>query len=393
MKRNVLELIPSFHQGGSERQCVQLTRLLHEGGRYRVHLAALDGTGTLRAEAEQIGLGEIAAFPLTSFYDRNAATQLRRFARLLREREIEVLHAHDFYTNIFGMAGAALARVPVRIAARRESAVRSPRHRFIERSAYRLAHAVVANCEEVRQQLIAEGVSADKTITIHNGLNLERVALPADFAREEARAALNLPRAEHHKLVTIVANLRIDLKDHPTFLRAARRVHEAVPDARFVLAGEGDLTSPLRTLAAELGLGEAALFIGRCQRVAELLALSDVCVLSSKAEGFSNSILEYMAAGRPVVATDVGGAREAIIEGETGYLVQSGDDEALAARIVSLLREPERARAMGARGRQVVEEKFSSGAQLERTLNLYEKLLTKPHSGPARVGGVSREGA
>ncbi|MGH9940776.1 MAG: glycosyltransferase [Pyrinomonadaceae bacterium] len=395
MKRNVLELIPSFHQGGSERQCVQLTRLLHEGGRYRVHLAALDGTGTLRAEAEEIGLpGDIPSFPLTSFYDRNAVAQLRRFVRLLREREIDVVHAHDFYSNIFGMTGAALARVPVRIAARRESAVRSPRHRFVERAAYRLAHAVVANCEEVRRQLVAEGVSADKTHTIHNGLNLQRVALPAAFKREATRAALNLPRGEHLRFVTIVANLRIDLKDHPTFLRAARRVHEAIPQARFVLAGEGELSSPLRTLAVELGLGEAALFIGRCQRVAELLALSDVCVLSSKAEGFSNSILEYMAAGRPVVATNVGGAREAVVEGETGYLVQSGDDETLAARVISLLREPEQAREMGECGRKVIEEKFSSEAQVERTLNLYESLLAKAHAGSARlVGGVSREGA
>jgi glycosyltransferase involved in cell wall biosynthesis len=119
-----------------------------------------------------------------------------------------------------------------------------------------------------------------------------------------------------------------------------------------------------------------------------------VCVLSSKAEGFSNSILEYMAAGRPVVATDVGGAREAVVEGETGYLVRPGDDEALAARIVSLLGEPERARAMGARGRQVIEEKFSGDAQLERTLELYESLLTKAYAGPARLlESVSREGA
>ncbi|HEX6625134.1 MAG TPA: glycosyltransferase [Pyrinomonadaceae bacterium] len=394
MKRNVLELTPSFHQGGSERQCVQLTRLLHEGGRHRVRLAALDGTGPLRAEAESIGLGEVPSFPLTSFYDRNAAAQLRRFARLLREWQIDLVHAHDFYTNIFGMAGAALARVPVRIASRRESAVRSARQRLVERAAYRLADAVVANCEEVRRQLVAEGVAADKTVTIHNGLDLRRVELPADFDRRETLAALGLPAEEGLRFVTILANLRIELKDHPTFLRAASRVRAAVPEARFVLAGEGELASPLRALAAELGVGDSALFIGRCRRVAELLAVSDVCVLSSKAEGFSNSILEYMAAGRPVVATDVGGAREAVVEGETGHLVASGDDEALAARISALLGEPERARAMGARGRAVVEEKFSSAAQLERTLNLYERLLTEAHRGAARLlESVGREGA
>ena len=126
-----------------------------------------------------------------------------------------------------------------------------------------------------------------------------------------------------------------------------------------------------------MGVGRETFFTGRCTRVAELLAVSDVCVLSSKAEGFSNSILEYMAAGRAVVVTDVGGAREAVTEGETGYLVASGDDETMAARIVSLLQEPERARAMGERARQTVERKFSCEAQLRNSLNLYDELLAR----------------
>jgi L-malate glycosyltransferase len=98
--------------------------------------------------------------------------------------------------------------------------------------------------------------------------------------------------------------------------------------------------------------------------------------LSSKGvEGLSNSILEYMAAARPVVATDVGGARDAIVEGETGYIVPPEDDEAMARRIVSLLREPERARTMGESGLRVVKEKFSCEAQVDRLENLYEELL------------------
>ena len=381
MKPNVLQLIGSFHQGGSEWQAVQLTRLLHESGRYRVHVASLDGAGVLRARAEAVGTGPMPAFPLTSFYDRNFAAQLRRFTRLLREREIDVVHAHDFYTNIFGLAGAALARVPVRLAARRESAIRSARQRFVERAAYRLADVVVANCEEVRRQLIAEGVPAAKTVTVYNGLDMAHVAPPQGLRREETLASFNLPTDEGCLFVTIVANLRLALKDHPTFLRAARRVRDAVPQARFVLAGEGELTGSLRALTAELGLEREVFFTGRCARVAELLAVSDVCVLSSVAEGFSNSILEYMAAARPVVATDVGGAREAVVEGETGYLVRAGDDEAMAARVVALLLDGERARRMGERGRQVVAEKFSSAAQLARTEELYDRLLARVRGG------------
>ena len=111
----------------------------------------------------------------------------------------------------------------------------------------------------------------------------------------------------------------------------------------------------LRALARDLRIEQDVFFIGRCNRVAELLFASDVCVLSSKAEGFSNAILEYMGAARPVVATDVGGAREAIAEGESGYLVASGDHETMATRITELLRDPQKAKAMGERGRAIVQ--------------------------------------
>jgi glycosyltransferase involved in cell wall biosynthesis len=123
-----------------------------------------------------------------------------------------------------------------------------------------------------------------------------------------------------------------------------------------------------------------------------LLSVSDVCVLSSSSEGFSNSILEYMAAAKPVVATDVGGAREAVVEGETGFLVRSGDDEALGERIITLLRDPDRALAMGQRGRSVVEEKFSSEAQLKRTHQLYDRLLMRSRSQHHVAEDLSREG-
>src|SRR5207247_9481866 len=135
------------------------------------------------------------------------------------------------------------------------------------------------------------------------------------------------------------------------------------------------LLEPLRALAVQLGLANDVLFLGPCGNVAELLAVSDVCVLSSSAEGFSNAILEYMAAARPVVATDAGGAREAIQDGETGYVVPVGDDQLMAARISALLRAPEQARAMGAAGQRRVRQDFSCEAQLERTHNLYDLLL------------------
>ena len=378
MKRSVLHLVSSFHQGGSERQAVQLARLLKESGRYDVSLACLDGGGSLRDEAEQIGLGEIAEYKLTSFYDRNMVMQLRRFARYLRQREINIVHTHDFYTNVFGMAAARLARVPVRIASRRETmGWRTDAQKFVERLSYRMAHSIVANAEAVRGQLIKEGVRSEKIVTIYNGLDMERIKPRPGLSRARMLASFDLPNQGNHRFVTIVANLRHPVKDHPTFLRAASRVHSSSPYARFVVAGEGELIRPMRELASDLGLERVTHFIGRCERVAELLAVSDVCVLSSKAEGFSNSILEYMAAARPAVVTDVGGAREAVEDGETGYVVPAGDDKAMAERITSLLNNAVEARAMGDKARKRIEEKFSCHAQLERGESLYDRLLAQ----------------
>ncbi len=373
LPRNVLHLVHGFYEGGSERQAVQLIRLLHERARYRVHVASLYGGGPLRAEVERLGTGDIPVYELTSFHDRNTITQLRRCARYLREHEIVLVHTHDFYSNIFGLAAATLARTPARIASRRETTgTRTPTQKRVERAAYRLADTVVANAAAVRAHLIAEGVRADKIEVIYNGLDLARVAPPAG-ARNELLASLKLPAGR--RFVTIVANLRLPVKDHPTFLRAAQRVRAAVPDAAFVLAGEGELSEPLHALAAALGIARDTFFVGRCDQVAALLAVSDVCVLSSRAEGFSNALLEYMAAARPVVATDVGGARELIRADETGHLVAVGDDEQMAARIIALLADPERARAFGERGRRVVAEQFSCAAQVARVEQLYERLL------------------
>ncbi len=390
MSLNVLQLIGSFHQGGSERQAVQLTGLLVADGRYNVSVATLERDGMLLTRMAELGFNDVPEFRLSSFYDANAVKQWRRFRRFLLEREIAVVHAHDFYTNVFGMFGAAAAGVPVRIAARRESAVRSGKQRFVERSAYRLAQAVVANCDEVKRQLIQEGVPAAKVQTVYNGVDLTKLSARTDSV-EDIRNSFGLPALD--QFVTIVANMRVHiagpepvcLKDHPTFLRAAQKVLAQLPNTGFIIAGEGDLQKHTQDFARELGISDRVFFTGRCERVSDLLKISDVCVLSSISEGFSNSILEYMAASKPVVATDVGGAREAVVDGESGYIVNARDHETMAERILSLLHAPGRARAMGARGRALVEEKFSCAAQLNNTLSLYDRLLRKGGLQPGNI--------
>jgi glycosyltransferase involved in cell wall biosynthesis len=277
------------------------------------------------------------------------------------------------------MYAAFLAGVKVRIASRREtSGMRTPGQLRLQKTAYRLADQIVANSESVKQRLLEEGIKDDRISVIYNGLDSMRVNVFEKSSRAEKLERLGVPQSALDKcFVTIVANMRHDVKDYPMFLRAARAVVASVPNAAFLLAGEGELQQSLIELAAELEIADRTFFLGRCERVADLLNVSQVCVLSSKAEGFSNSILEYMAAGCPVVATNVGGAAEAIVENETGYLVPSGDDQLMAERIISLLRDTAKARAMGERGRLVVAQKFSCDSLLANTEALYQRLFER----------------
>ncbi len=176
MNPTVLHIIDSFEQGGTERQALQLVRMLHANGRYRVLLACLQRKGLLLSDAEELGIGQIPEYSLTSFYDLNFAQQLRRLVRFLKENEIKIVHTHEFYTNIFGMTAAAIARVPVRIASKRETdGFRTTMQKRVERGMYRLAHQVIANSNAVRDQLIREGARAEKIVTHYNGLETTQI--------------------------------------------------------------------------------------------------------------------------------------------------------------------------------------------------------------------------
>ena len=183
-------------------------------------MACLNFNGILRSEIEAFEIETIPAYPLTSFYNRNAIAQVFQFARDLKRRQIQIVQAHDFYTNVLGMVGAAIAGVAVRIGARRKSAERPALHRTIEKIAYSFSHAVVANCDEVRRQLVQEGVASRKITTIYDRLDLRRVTPERHTTRQEVLSLFGLPQEEDCRFVTIVANMRHEVKDYPRYAAA-----------------------------------------------------------------------------------------------------------------------------------------------------------------------------
>lgn len=375
MKKNVLQFIGSFHQGGSERQAVQLTKLLHIDGTFNVYAATLNKEGVLLSELEELGLPDIPEFKLDSFYSLTFLKQVRLCAQFLTENQIDIVHTHDFYTNVFGILAARYAGVKVKIASKRETGgMRSNTQNRIEKFVFGIADLITVNAKAVKTYLKERGISEEKIQITYNGLDLERLK-PKETERKKICEHLDLPTDENLKFITLVANLRHPVKNQSMLLNAAVRLKEDRPNLHYIFAGEGERKKELEDMAATLDIAEKTHFIGRCRMIPELLSISYVCVLTSIAEGFSNSILEYMFAGKPVIATDIGGAREAIVEGKTGFLVDSNDDKSLAVRLSELLDSEKKADKMGRSGHKRVEENFSTKTQIENIISLYRSLL------------------
>jgi glycosyltransferase involved in cell wall biosynthesis len=204
---------------------------------------------------------------------------------------------------------------------------------------------------------------------IYNGLDLDRFSVESISKRQSARDSGAV------KTVGIVANLR-KVKGLEVFIEAAKKLSDLFFDLRFAVVGEGPERGFLEKLAADLGIGHRVHFLGSRRDIPEILASFDIGVLCSHYESFSNSILEYMAAGLPVVCTDVGGAREVITDGVNGFLVPPDDPVALADSIRNII-EQDLFLQFGRANRARVEEGFSPSSMIERFESIYSDLIGK----------------
>jgi glycosyltransferase involved in cell wall biosynthesis len=222
--------------------------------------------------------------------------------------------------------------------------------------------------------LIERGYRPEKTTVIYNGLVTKR--LEVDPARvEKIRQKIGLKAGQP---VVGIAAWIIPAKDHAGFIKAAKIILDKRPEVQFAILGDGYLVPELEVMVKDLKLTESVFFLGKHNQVGDYLSLFDVGVLSSvDHEGCSNSILEYMYLGKPVVATDVGGNKELVVSGLNGYLVPPKKPEALADAILKLLDNPEEARRMGEIGRTRVHERFSQARMVADYQDLWLDLLEK----------------
>ena len=330
-------IFSNFDPGGTERQMTELVRRL-DRARWDVHVGCYAARGAWLDRVRDVA--PITDFHIQSLLGPATFQHATAFARWCTERNLAVVHATNLPTNLFSLPAAAYARVPVRIANRREvNGGRSVYELTAQRFAYAFAHRIVANCAAAAQRLRREGVRSRKISIIPNGL---------DFDVGVERGAIGSVRR-----VMTVANLRPE-KGHDVLIDAAALVLQRFPDARFDLVGGGSQLAALRERAASLGIAHAVSFLGHCEDVPSRLATADLFVLPSRSEAFPNAVLEAMAVGLPVVASRVGGLLEVIDEGRTGVLVPPGDAGALADAIGALMADTMRAAALATAGRDAV---------------------------------------
>lgn len=367
----VLHLITSFEIGGTERQAAELLKRL-DRDRFDVRLAVLRSEGPVYREIETL-FPDVPEFPLTSFYNANAVKQTARLRRLMVREKIDILHAHDFYSSFIGVAAARLAGARV-IACQRHLKLSDRRaHALGTRFIHRLAHRVLVNSEAIRDRIIEQGSAPLSKITvIRNGVLGTNASRPHSQYQIRRELGVNLDA----KLIGMVARLQ-PVKGHRFFIDAAASVLRDQPNAHFVLAGDGPLRLEIEDQAARLGISDRVHLLGDRADVAELIQAFDLLVLASLHEGSPNAVMEAMAAGVPVVATAVGGTKELIIEGETGYLAPPADSAALADRIAFALSDDDNRAEIASAARRRINAEYGMDRMVNSVERLYDELMER----------------
>jgi glycosyltransferase involved in cell wall biosynthesis len=375
----VLIVTQSLELGGTERQIVALANGL---SRNRVDCCIFSflENGALKNEFQRgtarIFTGGLPEGAISAMSYRILAAQWKLF-HCIRETKPTILHAYLPLTTFLGAAAARAAGVSRIIISKRALNTHQDRHpplRVIDRLANAMSHVITVNSKAVWQDTVKrDNVAPSKLRLIYNGIDCLKAGPSGAFDPVCLKTRLGIKAVD--KTIINVANY-IPYKGHLDLLNAAKIVLRQQPDCKFLFVGEdrGSLKS-MQAAAADLGIQHRVVFLGRRKDVRELMAISDISVVASHEEGFSNAILEAMAAGLPVVATAVGGNPEAVIDGATGWVVPPKNPEALAERILALLEDPDKIREFGKRGRKRCQECFSNERMVENHIKLYRGKL------------------
>lgn len=369
----ILLFVDNFDQGGTQSQLVQLVNALRHDPTLEVHVGCINQRGPL-LDVLRLPPHRVHEYHLTRFYNLHGLRQIGRLGRDIKMHRFHIVHALDFYANV--MCAAAMVWIPrVKLVVSRRYELRSHRrvHRYGEWWCYRLANAVALNSTRIADRLMSRGlVAAHKAVVIPNGIDLARYAQIPNRRNGAADPARPVR-------VGVVARLA-PVKGHSTLLRAIALLRPKWPRLVLVLIGDGELRRQLEHEADALRIRDRVRFVGTQLDVRPWLASLDVAVLPSHHEAFPNALLEYLAAGCPVVATAVGEVPNIVISGQHGLLVPPRQPNPLAAAIDRVLTDPDlRASLASAARRRAV--RYDLARMIASTRELYRTINPIPTTG------------
>jgi glycosyltransferase involved in cell wall biosynthesis len=370
MTKRVLHLIESSGPGGAETVLMKLVAAL-DRAKYRSVVCLLKD-GWLHGQLRARGFDTVI-LPQSKGLSPG---WIPRCVNLARREKIDLLHAHEFAMNTYGSIVSRLTGIPI-ITTVHGKAYYGEKWR--RRAAYRFAarqSRMVAVSEDIKNFLIDRvGIKGRDLTTIRNGIDIDA------YSRAHSENGNNgAGRGQCGPVIGTVGNL-YPVKGQTYLLKAIAAVAQSFPDVTCLIAGRGQLLGALQAETARLGIGDRVHFLGFRQDIPELLREMDIFVLPSLSEGLPLSALEAMAAGKPVIATDVGGTSEAVLDGRTGFLVPPEDPQALSDKITHLLRHRELAGCFGEAGRERVAQYFSLQTMTKRYEALYDEVSV---GGPGR---------
>jgi glycosyltransferase involved in cell wall biosynthesis len=375
-KQKILFIIGSLDIGGAERQLTVLADRIRAFG-YSSLVFSFQGDGILAGFLEKKGValyngglkkGDVRKAPW-----KLLRTQWRMMTAI-RSIKPDVLHSFLPLATFMGAVAGRMGDVPLVVTSRRALTAHQRRVPFLkplDRLADKLSHRVTVNSKAVWRDAVERNhANPSKLVLVYNGVD------PVPFQKAMScrdRVRRDLGIEADWKVLISIANL-IPYKGHADLLKAFKAVSLEFPRVKLLLVGEDrGIQAHLERSAYEMQVSSLVEYLGRQEDVAPLLAASDISVLPSHEEGFSNVILESMAAGLPVVATHVGGNAEAVVHGMTGWLVPPRKPAEMAERITNLLKDPYKAEEWGKRGKERVLEHFTIERMVERHAELYEK--------------------
>lgn len=297
-----------------------------------------------------------------------------RLRRLLRSKQIALVHVNDADDAAVAALACRLAKIPCVVHVRSEMVPRKFRKLRLQ-----WADMVIAVSEGVRQKALQSGIAFEKVVTVYSGIDVARAKTGGDGQKVRREYSI----APEALVIGSVANIA-PIKGHDFLIKAVAKVWQEIPDLACLSLGADDhrLREGLERLGGSLGLNGRLHFVGFQTDVYPYLAAMDLFVLASVEEGFGIVLLEAMASGKPVIATAVSGPREIVEDGRTGLLVPPRDPDALAKALLQLLKDPERRARMGKQGQERVETLFSLDSQMRNLTTLYDRLLLERQPAP-----------